>query len=137
MLVIHLSVPSIRKGTLVKRIFRSPVLAGAIVIAAVLAALTPASSGCAYAQAIAYRYHQRGYYNPYGLGGPYGGYGYGRSYTSFRAVGSSVYGYSGYETFPSGYGYQYGYGAGPRVRVYGRSSYYQPSYSRVYSPFRY
>ena len=38
---------------------------------------------------------------------------------------------------PLGYGNRFDYGIGPPVRVYGRSSYLQPSYGPVYVPFGY
>jgi len=47
--------------------------------------------------------------------------------------GPRAYGYSGYGNVPSGYGY----GFNPRVRVYGGSTYYQPSYGPVYVPYGY
>ena len=128
-----------------KRIFRLPVLAGGIVMAAVLASLAPTASSRVYAQVTVYR-PNGGYYNPYGQG-PYGGYGQGYA-APYRAnssmfpshggmFGSRAYGYSGYGNVPSGYGNRFDYGIGPHVRVYGRSSYYQPSYGPVYVPFGY
>ena len=122
-----------------KRIFRLPVLAGGIVMAAVLASLAPTTSSRVYAQVTVYYY-------PYGQG-PYGGYGQGYA-VPYRAnsnmfpshggmFGSRAYGYSGYGYVPSGYGYRFDYGTGPYVRVYGRSSYYQPSYGPVYVPYGY
>ena len=116
-------------------------------MAAVLASLAPTASSRVYAQVMVY------YYNPYGQG-PYGAYGQGYA-APYQANGSLFpshggmfsardSGYSGYGNVPYGYGnrFDYGigrfdYGIGPPVRVYGRSSYYQPSYGRVYVPFGY
>jgi hypothetical protein len=119
----------------VKRIFCLPVLAGSIVMAVVLASLAPATSSRVYAQGTVY-------YNPYGQG-PYGEYSQGYS-GAYRAngymfprqggmFGNTNHRYSGYANVP----YGYDYGIGPPVRVYGRSSYYQPSYGAVYVPFGY
>jgi hypothetical protein len=87
-----------------------------------------------------------GYYNPYGQG-PYGGYGqgYAASYGTNRNMfpnqsgmfGRRDYGYSDYTNIPFSHGNSVGYGIGPPVRVYGRASYYQPSYNAVYVPFGY
>jgi hypothetical protein len=121
-----------------KRIFRLPVLAGVIVMAAMLASLTPTTSNHVYAQVTVYY--------PYGQG-PYGGYVQGYA-TPYRANSNMFpsndgrfdrrdYGYSGYGYVPSGNVYRYNYGPGPYVRYYGRTSYYQPSYAPVYVPFGY
>jgi hypothetical protein len=128
-------IPSIRKGSIVKRIFRLPVIAGGIVMAAVLASLAPTPSSHVYAQAAVYYY-------PYGQG-PYGGYV--QDYVApYQANGNMFQGAGGMfgdrtlgGNLPSSYGYRYGYGSGPYVHAYGRSSYYQPSYGRVYVPFGY
>jgi hypothetical protein len=122
----------------VKRIFRLPVLAAGLVMAAVLASLAPTTSSRAYAQATVYY--------PYGQG-PYGGYGQGYAaspgansnmFPSHLAMfGGRAYGYPRYGYAPSSYGYRFGYGIGPDVRVYGSSAYYQPSYGPVYVPFGY
>jgi hypothetical protein len=119
----------------VKRIFRLPVLAGSIALAAALALLAPITSSRVYAQGTVY-------YNPYGQG-PYGEYSQGYASSSRTngnmfprqggMFGSTNYRYSGYGNVP----YGYDYGIGPPVRVYGRSSYYQPSYNAVYVPFGY
>ena len=122
-----------------KRNFRLPVVAGGIVMAAVLASLAPTTSSCVYAQATVY-------YNPYGQG-PYGEYsqGYvgssranGSLFPSHDGMfGSTEYRYSGYGNVPTGYGHRVDNGISPYVRVYGRSSYYQPSSGAIYVPFRY
>jgi len=120
----------------VKRIFRLPVLAGGVVMAAVLASLVPTSSSRVYSQVPSY-------YNPYGQG-PYGGYGQGYA-ASARTMfpsqggpfGSRAYGYPGYGNVPSDYGNRFSNGLNPRIRVYGKSSYSQPSYGPGYSPFGY
>jgi hypothetical protein len=86
------------------------------------------------------------YYNPYGQG-PYGEYSQGYAASS-RAkgnmfpshdgmFGSTEYRYSGYGNVPTGYGHRVDNGINPYVRVYGKSSYYQPSYGTVYVPFEY
>jgi hypothetical protein len=106
-------------------------------MAAVLASLVPTTSSRVYAQGTVY-------YNPYGQG-PYGGYGQpnGNMFPSpmFPSQGGMfgprVYEYSGYGNVPYGYGNRFNYGISPNVRVYGRSSYYQPSYGPVYVPFGY
>jgi len=123
-----------------KRIFCLPVLAGCIVMAAVLASLAPTASNRVYAQQVTV------YYYPYGQG-PYGGYGQGYA-TQYRANTSMFpsndgrfdrrdYGYSGYGYAPSANVYRYNYGPGPYVRYYGRTSYYQPTYGPVYVPYGY
>ena len=123
-----------------KRIFRLSVLAGVIVMAAVLASLAPTTSSCVYAQQVTV------YYYPYGQGS-YGGYGQG--YVAPYRANSNMfpshdgmfdrrdYGYSGYGYVPSGNVYRYNYGPGPYVRYYGRSGYYQPPYGPVYVPYGY
>ena len=126
-----------------KRIFRLPVLAGVIVMAAVLASLAPTTSNHVCAQVAVYY--------PYGQGS-YGGYGQGYTipyqpnsgmFPSQEGVFiNRAYGYTGSvrngaRYVPSGYGYRFDYGNSPYVRVYGRSSYYQPSYGPVYVPFGY
>ena len=132
-----------------KPILRLPVLAGGIVVAAIL--LSTANSRVE-AQVTVYRYQNGGYYNPYGQG-PYGGYnrGYaaparanGNMFQSRgRMFGGRTYGYSrNYgqslnRNVPLGYGNRFDYGIGPPVRVYGRSNYYQPSSGPVYVPFGY
>ena len=122
-----------------KRMFCLPVLAGVIVVAAVMASLAPTASSHVYAQQVTVYY-------PYGQG-PYGGYGQG--YTGPYRVNSTMfpsqegifggraYGYSGQVYVPSGNVYRYNYGPGPYVRYYGRSSYYQPTYGPVYAPYGY
>ena len=116
-------------------------------MAAVLASLAPTTSSRVHAQvAVCLQQDGGGYYNPYGQG-PYGGYGRGyaistpANYSVFPShagmFGSRAYGYTGYGNFPPGYGNRFDYGTGPNVRVYGRSSYYQPSYGPVYLPFGY
>jgi len=122
-----------------KRIFRLPVLAGVIVMAAVLASLTPATSSHVYAQVTVYYY-------PYGQG-PYGGYG--QVYAAPYRANSNMfpsndgrfdrrdYGYSDYGYAPPANVYRYNYGPGPYVRVYGRTTYYQPTYGPVYVPYGY
>jgi hypothetical protein len=146
------SIPSIRKGTIVKRIFRLPVLAGGIVMAAFLASLAATANSRVDAQVTVYRSQNGGYYNPYGQG-PYGGYNRGYA-AAIRAnsnmfpsrggmFGGRTYGYSrnyGYSlnrNVPRGYGNRFDYGIGPPVRIYGRSNYLQPSYGPVYVPFGY
>ena len=129
-----------------KRFFRRLVLAGGIVMAAVLASLAPTASSRVYAQVTVYRYQHGGYYNPY-VQGRYDGYGQGYA-TSSRAnrtmfqshaglFGSRVRGHAGYGAVPSGNSSRFDYRTGPPIRVYGRSSYYQPSYGPVYVPFGY
>jgi hypothetical protein len=123
----------------VKRIFCLPVLAAGIVMAAVLASLVPTTSSRVYAQVTVY-------YNPYGQG-PYGEYsqGYpsssqakGNMFPSHDGMfGRTDYRYSGYGNVPTGYGHRVDNGINPYVRVYGKSSYYQPSYGTVYVPFEY
>lgn len=123
-----------------KRIFRLPILAGGVVMAAVLASLAPTTNSRVYAQVAVY-------YNPYGQG-PYGGYGQGYASPSQAngnmfpsqggMFGSRPNGYPGYGNGPSGYGNRrFDYEIGPYVRVYGSSSYYQPPYGPVYVPFGY
>ena len=136
--------PQTTKGTIVKHISRLPVLAGGIVLAAFL--LAPATNSRVDAQVTVYRYQQGGYYNPYGQG-PYTGYG--RNYTAsgrantrmFPGHGGTfttrTYGYSVNGNVPTGYGKRIHHRNGPPVRVYGGSSYYQPSYGPVYVPFGY
>jgi hypothetical protein len=134
-----ISIPFKRKGFIVKRIFCLPVLAAGIVMAVVLASLAPATSSRVYAQAAVY-------YNPYGQG-PYGEYsqGYagpsqakGNMFPSHDGMfGSTEYRYEGYGNVPTGYGHRVDNGISPYVRVYGKSSYYQPSYGAVYMPFGY
>ena len=135
---LHLNVgniPSIRKGSIVKRIFRLPVLVGAIVMAAVLASLVPTTSSRVHAQGTVY-------YNPYGQG-PYGGYGqaYAAPSRADRTMFQSAGGMFGNRalggSLAPGYGNRFDYGITPPIRVYGRSSYYQPSYGPVYVPFGY
>ena len=128
------------------RIFRLPVLAGGILMAAVLASLAPATNSRVYAQVTVYRYQQGGYFNPYDQGFRDG---YGQGYaTSSRAnrtmfqshaglFGSRVGGYSGYAAVPSGHNSRFDYSTGPHVRFYGRTRYYQPSNGPVYMPFGY
>jgi hypothetical protein len=123
----------------VKRIFRLPVLAGGIVMAAVLASLVPTTSSRAYAQATVYYYS-------YGQS-DYGGYGQGYAAPSganrsmfpshLAMFGGGAYGYPRYGYVPSSSGYRFDYGTGPDVRVYSGSGYYQPSYGPVYAPFGY
>jgi hypothetical protein len=115
-------------------------------MAAVLGSLAPATSNRVYAQVTVYLGQHGGYYNPYGQG-PYGGYGqgYAAPYRGNSSMfpsqggmfGSRAYGYSDYGNVPSGYGNRFDYGLNPPIRVYGRSSYYQPSYGPVYVPFGY
>lgn len=122
-----------------KRIFQRPVLAGAIVMAAILASFSPTTSSQLSAQVT-------GYYNPYGQG-PYGSYGPGygawsrTNRTMFPHQGGVFGGrsdtYSGYGNGPSGYGNPIEFGLNPPIRSYGRSSYYQPFYGPVYVPFGY
>ena len=128
------------------RIFRLPVLAGGILMAAVLASLAPATSSRVYAQVTVYSHQNGGYYNPYGQGFR-DGYGQGLA-TSSRAsrtmfqshaglFGSRVGGHSGYGAGPPGDSSRFDYSTGPHVRVYGRTRYHQPSYGPVYMPFGY
>jgi hypothetical protein len=134
-----ISIPFIRKGFIVKRIFCLPVRTGSIALAAMLTLLAPITSSWVYAQGTVY-------YNPYGQG-PYGEYsqGYagssqakGNMFPSHDGMfGSTEYRYSGYGNVPTGYGHRVDNGISPYVRVYGRSSYYQPSYGAVYVPFGY
>ena len=141
-----ISIPSLRKGSIVKRVVRLPLVAGGLVMAAVLASLAPTTSSQASAQVPVYVNQPGGYYNPYGQG-PYGGYGLGYVVVP-RASGymfpnyggifrSRAYGYPAYGYVPSGYGNRFEYGIGPQVQVYGGTSYYQPSYGPVYGPFGY
>jgi hypothetical protein len=133
----------------VKRIISLPVLAGGIVMAAILVST---ANSRVDAQVTVYRYQNGGYYNPYGQG-PYGGYN--RRYAApvrantnvfqsrARMFGGRTYGYSrNYgqslnRNIPLGYGSRFDYGIGPPVRVYGRSSYSQTPYGPVYVPFGY
>ncbi|MHB8899955.1 MAG: hypothetical protein ACYC6Y_14505 [Thermoguttaceae bacterium] len=127
-----------------KRIFRLPVLAGSMVMAAFL--LTPTTNSRVDAQVTVYRYQNGGYYNPYGQG-PYGGYG--RDYAdSGRGnskmfpnhggmIASRTYGHSTDWNVSSDYGDRIHRRNGPPVRVYGKSSYYQPSSGPVYVPLGY
>ena len=51
--------------------------------------------------------------------------------------GGRAYGYRGYGNVPSDDGNRFSNGLNPRIRVYGRSSYSQPSCGPVYAPFGY
>lgn len=137
------------KETNVKRIISIPVLAGGIVMAAILVST---ANSRVDAQVTVYRYQNGGYYNPYGQG-PYGGYNRGYAaparantyvfQSRARRFGGRTYGYSrNYgqslnRNIPLGYGSRFDYGIGPPVRVYGRSSYSQAPYGPVYVPFGY
>ena len=129
-----------------KRIFRLPVLAGGIVMAAFLAALAATANSRVDAQVTVYRHQNGGYYNPYGQG-PYGGYnrGYAATVRTDSSMfpnrggmfGGRTYGYSPNRNVPRGDGNRFDYGIGPPIRVYGRSSQIQPSHGPVYVPFGY
>lgn len=119
-----------------KRFNRLPILAGAIVVTAVVASLAPHPASRASAQITGYGYQSNSYYNPYGQG-RYGN-------------GLQRYGTSGYGVTPYGYGGNYGYRYGnttryrsgslfntgryPYIQSYGGTGYYQP-YSGYYQPY--
>ena len=51
--------------------------------------------------------------------------------------GNRAYGYPGYGTVPSDYGNRFDQGLNPRVRMYGKSSYYPVAPGPGYAPWGY
>ena len=114
-------------------------------MAVCLAFFAPTSNSRVHAQVTVYRYQDGGYYQPYGQG-PYGGYNQGYAAPAPAHSGmfpsrSGTFGRRSYGSahwsLPSEYSNRIDHGIRPPVRVYGQSSYYQPSYGPMYGPFGY
>ena len=130
-------IPSIRKGSIVKRIFCLPVLAGSIALAAALASLSPITSSRVYAQDRYTTTHTAKVPTANTAATPAHLEPMATCSRTRRDVRQCklrilrlwerrVRLWQGVD-----------YGIGPPVRVYGGSSYYQPSYDAVYVPFGY
>jgi hypothetical protein len=135
-----------------KRILSSATLAGAVVAAVLLTALSPISPQAAHAGPLE-RALYGGYYDNGGYAPGYGGYaGYGYSpygYGGYSGYGrSSTYGYADVAprayVYPSyrSYGFGNGFGTGATYRGvvdyrYGGSGPYGQPYRAAYSPYGY